>query len=291
MIRIVRVLAPNPGPFTLEGTNTWVVGEEPSVVIDPGPDHRGHAQRVLAEAGSVAAILLTHRHPDHAPGARSLAEASAAPVFAFRPRPGETRLREGDDIRVDGLSLRVIHAPGHTRDHVCFFLEPAGALFTGDVVLGRGTSIVDPPEGDMAAYVRSLERLRALSPRLIYPGHGPVVLDALGKLDEYLAHRIRREEQVLAALGEGSVRPSDIVGWVYGGEVAEAMLPAAERSVLAHLLKLEREGRVVRRPRRDGERWAAVDPRACGRCGRAALPGSRFCRQCSMDLLQERPER
>lgn len=291
MTRVVRVLAPNPGPFTLEGTNTWVIGREPSVVVDPGPDDAGHILAVLDEAEPVAAILITHRHPDHAPGARRLADASRAPVYAFTPEEGERRLASGQVIEDGGLTVRAVHTPGHTADHLCFLLEPDGFLFTGDTVLGKGTSVVDPPEGDMAAYIRSLETLLALEPQRIYPGHGPVVFTPRGRLEFYLRHRAEREQQVVDALAAGRQTAADMVPRIYGEELAEDMHPAAARSVLAHLLKLEREGRAARTGRHRDERFVAVTPRPCQRCGRPALPGSRFCRRCGLSALQEGPAR
>src|SRR6266540_2756330 len=149
MARVVRILAPNPGPFTLEGTNTWIVGDRPSLVIDPGPDVPGHVDAVLREAGPVGAILLTHHHPDHAPAAAELAARSGARVLAYRPGRDQVRLPDGGDVEGGGITLRAIHAPGHTADHLVFFDRGSGSLFTGDAVLGRGTSIVDPPEGNL----------------------------------------------------------------------------------------------------------------------------------------------
>jgi glyoxylase-like metal-dependent hydrolase (beta-lactamase superfamily II) len=291
MTRIVRILAPNPGPFTLEGTNTWVIGARPSVVIDPGPDDAGHILAVLDEAEPVGAVLLTHRHPDHAPGAARLSEASGAPVYAFQPQDGERRLVDDGIVEAGRLRLRIVHTPGHTADHVCFLLEDEGRLFTGDTVLGRGTSVIDPPEGDMAAYLRSLERLRLLDPATIYPGHGPVIFTPKGRLEFYLRHRQEREGQVLQALENGPRTAPELVPAIYAGEVSEDLYPAAARSALAHLLKLERDGRVVRTGRHRDERFVLVKQKACVRCGRPAAPGSRFCRRCAFSALQEGPGR
>ena len=286
MIPIVRVLAPNPGVRELDGTNTWVVGEPPALVIDPGPDDVGHLREVVRTAREVGAIALTHDHPDHAPGAASLAAMADASVYAMRGTGGERRLRDDGVVRAGSTEVRTIATPGHTPDHVSFWLERERALFTGDTVLGRGTSVIDPPEGDLAQYLRSLKRLRELEPRTIYPGHGPVVLHGLAKLDEYLAHRAEREEQVLAALGEGLDTPEDMVGAIYAGYPPEVLALAA-RSVLAHLLKLESEGRAERN-RKDGvERWSASEPRLCARCGRRRVKGrARYCDSCSLILLQ-----
>lgn len=290
-VSIVRVLAPNPGPFTLEGTNTWVIGREPSVVIDPGPNDPAHIDAVLVAAAPVGAILLTHHHPDHAPGAARLAMATGAPIFAYRPIVGERHLAHGQVIEVGAVRLIACHTPGHTPDHVAFLLEGDRAFFTGDAVLGRGTSVIDPPEGDMTAYLRSLREMRDLSPRAIHPGHGPVVFDPAAKLEEYRAHRMERESQVLAALERGKRTAAEIVPEIYGDELPESMFPVAARSVLAHLIKLERDGRAARVGRYADERFVLVQPRECARCGRPAAPRSSLCRRCALGELQERPKR
>jgi glyoxylase-like metal-dependent hydrolase (beta-lactamase superfamily II) len=288
MPAITRILAPNPGPFTLEGTNTWIVGSGPSVVIDPGPDEPVHQAAVARQAHGLKAILLTHHHPDHAPGAPRLSDLTGAPILAFRPEPGEERLRDGELVDAAGVRLRTVHTPGHTQDHVVFLEEASLALFTGDAVLGRGTSVVDPPEGDMALYVRSLSRMQGLAPKVIYPGHGPAVWSPAEKLAEYLAHRRLREEQVLDGLAQGARTPIELVEAIYE-DVPRELHPAAARSVLAHLLKLEREGRAVRIGARTDERFAASLPRACARCGRPARPGSTLCDRCQLSVLQETP--
>ena len=170
MLRIVRVLAPNPSPYTLEGTNTWVVGEDPVVVIDPGPDDPAHLDEVATVAGDrVAAVLVTHDHPDHAPGASAFASRVGAPLLAFR-LTGAEHLRDGQQVSAGSVTLTAVHTPGHTSDHVAFHVPAAGALFTGDAVLGRGTSFIDPPDGDLAAYLRSLARMRELAPDHDLPG-------------------------------------------------------------------------------------------------------------------------
>jgi glyoxylase-like metal-dependent hydrolase (beta-lactamase superfamily II) len=164
-------------------------------------------------------------------------------------------------------------------------------MFTGDAVLGRGTSVIDPPEGDMTAYLRSLREMRDLSPRTIHPGHGPVVFEAVAKLDEYRAHRMERESQVVAALESGKRTAAEMVPEIYGDELSESMLPVAARSVLAHLIKLERDGRAARVGRYADERFVLVQPRECVRCGRPAAPRSSLCRRCLLGELQERPKR
>lgn len=286
---IRRVLAPNPGPMTLEGTNTWIVGADPAIVIDPGPDDPGHLEAVRAEAGRVAVILLTHRHPDHAPGAASLARATGAPVHAWRPEPTESPLAAGQEFTAgDGTVLRAVHTPGHTPDHVVFFAPGARALFTGDAVLGRGTSVIDPPEGDLGAYLRSLDAMIALHPRTLYPGHGPAVWAAVDKLEEYRRHREERERQVLEAIADRPRTPEEIVPIVYADYPPEVMQLAA-RSVLAHLVKLEREGRAAHVGAPRDNRFEAATPAECRRCGRPALPRSTLCQRCTTELLQEAP--
>jgi glyoxylase-like metal-dependent hydrolase (beta-lactamase superfamily II) len=177
MLRIVRVLAPNPSVYTLEGTNTWIVGDDPSIVIDPGPADVGHRDEVARAAGRVAAVLVTHDHEDHAPGAPAFAELVGAPLYAFRLK-GADHLRDGQRFATsDQAEVVAEYTPGHSSDHVAFFVPSDGALFTGDAVVGRGTSFVDPPDGDLVQYLRSLRRMQELKPRTIYPGHGPIVVD------------------------------------------------------------------------------------------------------------------
>ncbi len=256
----VRVLAGNPGPFTLEGTNTWIVGWGPSLVIDPGPDDPPHLDEVRREAGSVAAILLTHRHPDHAPGAAALSAATGAPVLALVPEgPRERAIVDGDLVQAGGVELSVHHTPGHTPDHVVFHDATARILFTGDAVLGRGTSVIDPPEGELDAYLRSLDRMAALEPRVLCPGHGPVVWEAAAKLSEYVHHRAERDRQITEALAAGPATPEQLVPAIYVGYPPE-IHRAAARSVLAHLIAMERAGRVAR----DGDRFARADDHGGG---------------------------
>jgi glyoxylase-like metal-dependent hydrolase (beta-lactamase superfamily II) len=285
-MRVIRVLAPNPGIRELEGTNTWIVGDQPALVIDPGPDDPGHLAEVARTAGSVGAIALTHDHPDHAPGALPLAATTGARVFAAKPAEGIERIRDGEQVSTGSVSLAVVATPGHTSDHVAFFDARTGSLFTGDAVLGRGTSVIDPPEGDLAAYLRSLRRMRELGPRTIYPGHGPVVLRAVAKLDEYLDHRTMREEQILTALSDASRTPEELVTEIYADYPPE-LHELAARSVLAHLLKLEVEGRAEKRTKDGAVRWSAIEPRSCERCGRPVRGRVRLCGSCTVAVLQE----
>ena len=285
-MRVIRVLAPNPGVRELEGTNTWVVGDPPAVVIDPGPEDAGHLNEIVRSAGLVGAIALTHDHPDHAPGALPLAMVTGAPVFAARPAEGMRRIRDGQTVSAGSTALSVIATPGHTPDHLAFLAPAASSLFTGDAVLGRGTSVIDPPEGDLTAYLRSLRRMRDLSPRTIYPGHGPVVLRAIATLDEYLEHRAMREEQILTAI-DGPWRSIDeLVDEIYAEYPADVHALAA-RSVLAHLLKLQVEGRAEKRTKVGVVRWTRIEPKSCERCGRPVRGRARYCGSCSLAVLQE----
>ncbi len=285
-MRIVRVLAPNPGVRELEGTNTYVVGDAPAIVIDPGPADEGHLAEVVATAGRVGVIVLTHDHPDHAPGALPLRKATGAAVHALRPPAGGSRLRDGHLISSDGATLRAIASPGHSPDHVAFWSEEASALFTGDAVLGRGTSVIDPPEGDLVVYLRSLRRLRELAPATIYPGHGPVVLRGVAKLDEYLEHREEREREILDALEAGSRTIDELVAEIYR-EYPVEVYELAGRSVLAHLLKLDAEGRVDKTMKGGVARYERSEPRTCVRCGRPVRGKARLCGPCSLATLQE----
>jgi glyoxylase-like metal-dependent hydrolase (beta-lactamase superfamily II) len=286
MLSIVRVLAPNPSIHTLEGTNTWIVGRDPVIVIDPGPDDLpGHLDEVARTAGRVGAVLVTHDHPDHAPGAAAFAARVGAPLFAFR-LAGAEHLRDGQIVRVGAVALTAVHTPGHTSDHLVFFEPGSGSLFSGDAVIGRGTSFIDPPDGDLVRYLRSLQRMQELAPRTIYPGHGPVVWDAPGKLIEYLAHRAEREEQVLAALADDRRTIAELVASIYASYPPDVH-PLAARSVLAHLVKLEAEGRVEHAGSGDEARYRAVTPRTCDRCGRPVKGRARLCGPCSLAVLQD----
>jgi glyoxylase-like metal-dependent hydrolase (beta-lactamase superfamily II) len=247
-VRADNVLAPNPSPMTLEGTNTWVLGEpgaEAAVVVDPGPDDEGHLRRVAGRLGGrrVEAILLTHGHPDHSGGAKRFAGMVGAPVRALDPRHvlGDEGLGDGDTLSVAGLEVRVIGTPGHSFDSLCFWLPGDGALLTGDTVLGRGTTVI-APDGDLADYLRSLDRLRASAEiteaAVLLPGHGPVLPHPVAVLDAYIAHRRERLDQIRRARRDGAVTPAEIVDMVYAG-LADDLKPAAEMSVRAQLAYLD----------------------------------------------------
>lgn len=265
MLDVARILAPNPSVYTLEGTNTWIIGagSGEALVIDPGPDDSGHLAEVERAAGPIGTILVTHDHEDHAPGAPTLARQSGAQLWAARI-PEAQKLADGQEFTAAGITVTAIYSPGHSSDHFVFYVRSHGALFTGDAVVGRGTSFIDPPDGDLKLYMDSLRRMRQLEPRVIYPGHGPVVLEAVGKLDEYLRHRQDREDQVVGALTAGSRSVADLVADLYRDYPKEVHELAA-RSVLSHLLKLKDESRAAVKPAADPEtgEWS-LTPSATG---------------------------
>ena len=246
------VLAPNPSPMTLDGTNTYVLsapGSAEVIVVDPGPDLAEHRAAVDAAIGqrSVAAVVLTHHHADHAEAAGWAAQW-AAEAFAFSPElvtADVTPLRDEEVIARAGISLAALHTPGHASDHLCLRLVDTDAVLTGDHVLGRGTTVVAWPDGDMSAYMASLERLASTPAAVLYPGHGPPLEDPAATISQYLAHRREREAQVLDALRAGDETPADVVTRVYA-DVDVALHPAAERSVRAHLDKLASEQAIIR---------------------------------------------
>jgi glyoxylase-like metal-dependent hydrolase (beta-lactamase superfamily II) len=240
-----RVVAPNPGPYTGPGTNTWLLDAGPVVVvIDPGPDDDSHLAAIdrALKGSPVAIILVTHSHPDHLPLAARLAERHGAPARRF------PELGDGDVVRAGNLNVTALHTPGHSADHLCFWLSADRALFTGDLVLGRGSSMVTYPEGDVAAYLRSLDRVTALNPHILFPGHWDPVTDAMGKLEEYRKHRLDREAQVRAELGRGRGSARELTERVYGKEVGEELLVAAEMTMRAHLKKLVDDGFAREKP-------------------------------------------
>ncbi len=239
--------------MTLDGTNTWLVAEpgaSAAIVVDPGPGDEGHLRRVHAaatEAGQrIEKIVLTHGHPDHSDGARRLAELAGAPVLAVDPahRLGPDSLGPGDTVRAGGCELRVIETPGHSADSVCLLLEADGAVLTGDTVLGRGTTVIGG-DGSLSDYLRSLDRLRALTDSqgltALLPGHGPMLADPAGTLDYYIAHRAERLAEVTAAVAAGETTLSGIVARVYV-DVDRALWPFAEWSVRAQLAYLAERG-------------------------------------------------
>jgi glyoxylase-like metal-dependent hydrolase (beta-lactamase superfamily II) len=209
-------------------------------VIDPGPDDDGHLAALNKRVAdkTVGVVLVTHSHPDHLP----LAERFAAPHHASVRRYPD--LRDGDIVRVGNLNVTALHTPGHCADHLCFWLASDGAVFTGDLILGQGSSMVTYPEGDVAAYLRSLDRLASLEPRMLFPGHWDPVPDAMAKIEEYRHHRLEREAQILAEVRRGGGTAPELTRRVYG-ELDEKLMFAAEMTLRAHLRKLVDDG-VVR---------------------------------------------
>lgn len=264
---IGRVLAHNPSAFTYTGTQTYLVGEAQVAVIDPGPDLPDHVDALLGAIGGrpLAAIVCTHTHRDHSPAARPLAEATGAPIVGCAALSLETVgpradaafdgdylpdrvLEDGEAIEVDGRSLTAVATPGHTSNHLC--LAYGDALFTGDHVMGWSTTVVVPPDGDMAAYMASLDKLRQRGDRIYYPAHGPPVTNPRQYVRGLMGHRLQREKQILKLVGEGPRAIPDIVASAYPG-LDPRLTAAAGGSVLAHLLDLEARGLVSRQ----GETW------------------------------------
>lgn len=263
------VLAPNPSPMTLEGTNTYLLGAPgagEALVVDPGPaldEHRRAIEATAAAAdAAIVGVVLTHHHPDHAE-AVGWAASWAVPCWAFSPGlvGGEEvrTLRDGDVLRLAGVALEAVHTPGHCSDHLCLRVAATDVVLTGDHVLGAGTTVVSWPDGDMAAYLDSLRRLGELGATALYPGHGPVRADPAAIVDEYRRHRLDRERQVIAALEAGAETAAQIVARVYA-DVDTALHAAAARSVRAHLDKLAAEGR-IRRARADRDADAGAEER------------------------------
>lgn len=256
-----RIVAPNPGIMTGPGTNTYLVGTDRLAVIDPGPDDPAHLAAVL-EAGRdrIGWILVTHSHIDHSPLAAGLHRSTGAPVIGFGPPPRlvgtggldahdgtfspDRRLTDGDRLDLGDCALEAVYTPGHTSNHLCFELAGTGLLFSGDHVMSGSTVVIAPPDGDMAVYMESLEKVRGRDPRRIGPGHGAMIEDPVAVLDSYLRHRIEREIQVRAALPPGGgpgERIETLVGAIYV-DVPAALHPVARYSVWAHLRKLAAEG-------------------------------------------------
>jgi glyoxylase-like metal-dependent hydrolase (beta-lactamase superfamily II) len=264
-----RLLADNPSPFTFTGTQTYVVGEGEVAVIDPGPDDPGHVQALLDALADerVSAILCTHTHRDHSPASRPLAALTGAPIigcaplaiedhgpradasFDFDYRP-DAVLATGGRVAGDDWTLEALATPGHTSNHLCFALVGKGALFTGDHVMGWSTTIVSPPDGDMAAYMASLELLLDRDDTIYYPTHGPAIEDPKAHVLRLIEHRRMREAQILEEVQAGEGRIEAMVAKLYR-DIDPLLHPAAARSVLAHLLDLEARGRVAR----GGDRW------------------------------------
>ncbi len=269
---VVRVLAPNPSPFTHTGTQTHIVGARDLAVIDPGPDDPGHLAALLhaIDGRPVSAILITHHHRDHSPASRPLASATGAPIVGAAPThvgddgprvdaafdrdyAPDRVLADGEAVMGEGWTLRALATPGHTSNHLAFTMEETRALFSGDHVMGWSTSVVSPPDGDMTAYMASLAKLLGRDDRVYYPGHGDRVDNPQRWVRGLLGHRKQREGQVLRLLRAAPGEVPDMTRRMYVG-LDPRLLPAAERSVLAHLIDLERRGAV----KRDGAAWASA---------------------------------
>ncbi len=242
-----RIVAPNPGKMTGPGTNTYLVGIDEIVVVDPGPDDAGHLDAIAGCGGDrIRWIVCTHTHPDHSPGVAGLQARTGAEVRAFDSRDGLTidvPMADGDVIEATEFVLRAVHTPGHASNHLCFLLEQERLLFSGDHVMDGSTVVISPPDGDMAVYLASLERVRSLRPRLraIAPGHGRLIEDPIARIDGYLTHRLEREAQVLAKVrADGPIKIPEIVADLYA-DVREELHEVAAKSVWAHLRKLHDE--------------------------------------------------
>ena len=243
------VLAPNPGMMTGPGTNTYVVGTGPTLIIDPAVGDQEYIESLLEAAGDVSAILVTHRHSDHVGGVPVVANHTGAPVRGWGDELAGgievVPLVEGEVIESEGAELRVVFAPGHASDHACFWLPYEKSLFAGDNVLGEGTSVIAPPDGDMKAYLDSLRRLEQLQPQRIYPGHFRPLDDGTQVIRGYIEHRLEREQKIVKALEGGPTTLEEIVTTAYDDTPVE-LHPAAQMSALAHLEALEKDGRVNR---------------------------------------------
>jgi glyoxylase-like metal-dependent hydrolase (beta-lactamase superfamily II) len=279
-----RVLAPNPSPYTFTGTQTWLVGAGHEIaVIDPGPNGgsqpghadingEGHVEAILRAVGDakVTAILCTHTHRDHSPASRPLAAITGAPIIGCAPLMlsddgprGDTAfdpdytpdrvLADGENISGDGWTLEAVATPGHTSNHLCFALKESGALFTGDHVMKWSTTVVSPPDGDMADYMASLQKLYDREDRIYYPAHGPAVEKPRQLVRGMIGHRKQRERQILRLLEEGDQMIPDMVALMYKG-LDPRLTGAAGRSVLAHLIDLQNQGRVLE----NGAHWRVM---------------------------------
>ena len=237
---IARIRADNPGPYTLSGTNTWIVGRDPAYVVDPGPLLPAHLDAIVAETdrrGGIAGIALTHDHFDHAEAVPALRERTFAPAVAAAREFADVVLGDGGRFG----PLTAVATPGHSPDHLAFAFE--SACFTGDAVLGEGSVFVGDAPGAMVGYFAGLARLRALRSSVLCPGHGPPIWDPAAKLDEYRAHRLDRERRVLEALARGARSESELLDAAWD-EIPSPLRPAAAMTLRAHLDKLRAEGRL-----------------------------------------------
>jgi len=244
-----RIVAHNPGMMTGPGTNTYLVGIDEIVVIDPGPDDAEHLDAIAGCGGDrIRWIACTHTHADHSPGVAGLKERTGAEVLAFDSRDGlqvDRSMGDGDLIEATEFVLRAVHTPGHASNHLCFVLEQERMLFSGDHIMEGSTVVIRPPDGDMASYLQQLERIKTLRPKLrsIAPGHGHLIEQPAAKVDEYLEHRAMREAQILASLTTAGTTTIDaIVGELYA-DTPEELHPMAAATVWAHLRQMADQGR------------------------------------------------
>lgn len=262
---IARLLTDNPGPFTFRGTGVYIVGRGAVAVIDPGPDTPEHVEALKRALGAkrLTHILITHTHSDHSPAAAPLKAWSGAKTYGFGPHGSgksddgvkveeggdrsfvpDIRVKDGDVIEGEGFTFECVYTPGHTSNHMCYALKEEKALFTGDHVMGWSTTVVTPPDGDMTQYMASLRKLLARDDAILYPTHGAPVRDPKPFIRAYIDHRLEREAQIVACLRDGPATIPDMVARMYA-DVDKRLHPAASRSVLAHLIQMESEGRVI----------------------------------------------
>jgi glyoxylase-like metal-dependent hydrolase (beta-lactamase superfamily II) len=255
-----RIVAPNPGMMTGPGTNTYLVGIDEIAVIDPGPDDPEHLDAIAGCGGDrIRWILCTHTHLDHSPGAAGLKARTGAEVLAYDSRDGlevDTKLKDGSRIEATEFRLRAVHTPGHASNHLCYVLEEEHVLFSGDHIMEGSTVVISPPDGNMAVYLDSLAKVRAIRLKAIAPGHGRLIEDPKAAIDEYVEHRLAREQQILALVTEsGTTKIDDLVEVIYA-DIDPDLHPVARRTVHAHLIKLGKEGKVKGRGI-DGK-WTAL---------------------------------
>jgi len=260
------VTAPNPGVMTGPGTNSYIIGRDALAVVDPGPEIDSHLSALLSAVGQrLKWILCTHTHRDHSPGAHALKRETGAEVLGFGAVPDDGRqdtafradreLRDGDAVDAGDFRLRAVHTPGHASNHLCYLLEGRGLLFTGDHVMQGSTVVISPPDGDMSAYLASLERLLELDVKAFAPGHGRVIETPRDEVQRLIGHRLKREQKVVDAMGRKDPATLDELLPLVYNDVEEKIHPVARRSLHAHLLKLYRDGRVED----DGGRWRIID--------------------------------
>lgn len=259
-----RLVAPNPSLMTGPGTNTWLIGRNGVAVIDPGPDIAGHIEAIVEAAPApIRWILATHTHPDHSPGVASLRQRTDAEVLGMPAPAGEHQdgtflpdrvLADGEVLDTGEFRLQAIHTPGHASNHLCYLLGEPRVILTGDHIIDGSTVVIDPPDGDMQAYIASLDKVRGLQADALLPGHGDRIADPDTVIGRLVAHRLRREASVLDAVRDHPGLDSHALVPVVYAELPATLYRWAERSLLAHLLKLSAEGRV----RSDGNRWLAA---------------------------------